>query len=62
MIVEPDADFAEAVPLLAKGGFCHAGQVCVPVQQVYVHESVVSNFADALVKGCKAHEGGKAFG
>ena len=50
VIVEPDADFAEAVPLLAKGGFYHAGQVCVSVQRVYVHESVVSDFADALTR------------
>jgi len=50
VIVEPDADFSDAVPLLAKGGFYHAGQVCVSVQRIYVHDSIVSNFADSLVK------------
>ena len=49
VIVEPDADFSDAVPLLAKGGFYHAGQVCVSVQRVYVHDSIVSRFADSLV-------------
>ncbi len=41
VIVEPDADMAGMIPALMKGGFYHAGQVCVSVQRVYVHESVV---------------------
>lgn len=48
VIVEPDADFSDAVPLLAKGGLYHAGQVCVSVQRVYVHDSVISGVAAAL--------------
>jgi len=33
---------------LTKGGFYHAGQVCVSVQRVYVHESHAEDFAQAL--------------
>jgi acyl-CoA reductase-like NAD-dependent aldehyde dehydrogenase len=33
---------------LTKGGFYHAGQVCVSVQRVYVHESRAADFAQAL--------------
>jgi len=33
---------------LTKGGFYHAGQVCVSVQRVYVHESHAESFAQAL--------------
>lgn len=50
VIVEPDADFSDAVPLLAKGGIYHAGQVCVSVQRVYVHASVVTRVADAMAE------------
>ncbi len=50
VIVDHDADLEDALPLLAKGGFYHAGQVCVSVQKVFVHESLV----DAVSKGLVA--------
>ncbi len=50
VIVEKDADFEEMIPLLAKGGFYHAGQVCVSVQRVFAHESIVDNLANELAK------------
>ena len=34
VIVSDDADLDDALPLLAKGGLYHAGQVCVSVQRV----------------------------
>lgn len=48
VIVAADADLAQAVPALAKGGFYHAGQVCVSVQRVFAHRSVVAELAQAL--------------
>lgn len=45
VIVEKDADFNEMLPSLLKGGFYHAGQVCVSVQRVFVHESICKKFA-----------------
>ena len=30
----------ELIPALVKGGFYHAGQVCVSVQRIYVHEDI----------------------
>jgi acyl-CoA reductase-like NAD-dependent aldehyde dehydrogenase len=50
VIVDHDADIQDALPLLAKGGFYHAGQVCVSVQKVFVHESLVDSFSKELVK------------
>ena len=47
VIMDAEADVKEALPLLAKGGFYHAGQVCVSVQRVFAHESIV----DAVAKG-----------
>ena len=49
VIVTEDADIDDMLPLLAKGGFYHAGQVCVSVQRVYVHESLFDKVADGLV-------------
>ena len=49
VIMEPDADIDDALPLLAKGGFYHAGQVCVSVQRIFVHEDIVESFSSKLV-------------
>lgn len=54
VIVHQDADLDEAVPLLAKGGFYHAGQVCVSVQRVYVHEAIADALASRLSAAAKA--------
>jgi len=48
VVVAKDADLADAIPLLAKGGFYHAGQVCVSVQRVFVHESLAQTVAEQL--------------
>lgn len=53
VIVAADADLADAVPLLLKGGFYHAGQVCVSVQRVFVDQSIVEDVAAQLAKGAK---------
>jgi len=58
VIVEPDADIDDAVSLLAKGAFYHAGQVCVSVQRVFVHESIQEEFASKLVSKAKATQVG----
>ncbi|NOY47461.1 MAG: aldehyde dehydrogenase family protein [Chlorobi bacterium] len=50
VIVEKDADFTEMLPSLLKGGFYHAGQVCVSVQRVFVEESICENVANQLAK------------
>lgn len=50
VIVEPDAELKEMLPLLAKGGFYHAGQVCVSVQRVFAHESLCDAVAEGLAE------------
>jgi acyl-CoA reductase-like NAD-dependent aldehyde dehydrogenase len=50
VIVTEDANLEDCVPALAKGGFYHAGQVCVSVQRIYVHESIVDKFTDHMVQ------------
>lgn len=46
VIVESDADFTEMIPALVKGGFYHAGQVCVSVQRVYVNQKISDRFIE----------------
>ena len=48
VIVEKDANILEMLPALAKGGFYHAGQVCVSVQRVFVQESIFNKVAEGL--------------
>jgi acyl-CoA reductase-like NAD-dependent aldehyde dehydrogenase len=48
VIVDEHADIKDALPLLAKGGFYHAGQVCVSVQKIYVHQSKFEEVASGL--------------
>ncbi len=58
VIVEADADLADALPLLAKGAFYHAGQVCVSVQRVFAHRSIARQVAEGLAaEGAKMHVG-----
>jgi len=48
VIVTEDADPDVVVPSLAKGGFYHAGQVCVSVQRVFAHASIARKLAERL--------------
>ena len=52
-IVEPDADIEVAASKLAAGAFAYAGQSCISVQRIFVHESIVARFTDALVAAAK---------
>jgi acyl-CoA reductase-like NAD-dependent aldehyde dehydrogenase len=48
VIVADDADFDQMLPLLVKGGYYHAGQVCVSVQRIFVANAVKDDFVDGL--------------
>ena len=48
VIVDASADLDELIPAIAKGGFYHAGQVCVSVQRVYVPEELLGEVANRL--------------
>lgn len=51
--IAEDADVDDMLPLLAKGGFYHAGQVCVSVQRVFVHESLFDQVSHGLLNMVK---------
>ncbi len=50
VIVAADADLNEALPLIAKGGFYHAGQVCVSVQRVFAHQEIAEEVAERIAE------------
>jgi acyl-CoA reductase-like NAD-dependent aldehyde dehydrogenase len=52
-IVCEDADIQHAAPLLVRGGYRKAGQVCVSVQRVYAHRSIASKLATAMANEMK---------
>lgn len=51
VIVDESADLAMTVNSLLKGGFYHAGQVCVSVQRVYAQANICENLANLLATG-----------
>ena len=48
VIIADDADLDDAIPLIAKAGFYHAGQVCVSVQRVYAPATMAGQVAYGL--------------
>ena len=54
VIVDEDADLDFAVGRVKFGAFAYAGQVCISVQRVFIHERVYDRFRDALVEQSRA--------
>ncbi|MGH2934473.1 MAG: aldehyde dehydrogenase family protein [Gaiellaceae bacterium] len=54
VIVHEDADVAYAAERVAWGGFAYAGQTCISVQRVLVHQRVYDAFVAELVRRVEA--------
>ena len=50
VIFDDTADLDKSLPLLVKGGYYHAGQVCVSVQRIYVPENRVNEFSAKMTE------------
>ena len=48
VIIAADADLDDVLPVLTKGGFYHAGQVCVSVQRIFAHSSIARDVATRI--------------
>jgi acyl-CoA reductase-like NAD-dependent aldehyde dehydrogenase len=57
-IVHDDADVELAAARCAVGGFSYAGQSCISVQRIFVHENVFDRFLSALVSKVKTLKSG----
>lgn len=49
VIVEPDTDLRDALPRIVAGAFGYAGQSCISVQRIFLHESIAAEAMRQLV-------------
>jgi acyl-CoA reductase-like NAD-dependent aldehyde dehydrogenase len=54
IIIEPDGDWQTAADKIAAAGYSHAGQSCISVQRVLVHDSIADDFTARLVEAVAA--------
>jgi succinate-semialdehyde dehydrogenase/glutarate-semialdehyde dehydrogenase len=54
MLVLADADLDDAVPGAVRGCFTSAGQLCVSIERIYVHESIHARFLAGFVEATRA--------
>ncbi|MEW4429847.1 aldehyde dehydrogenase family protein [Paenibacillus pabuli] len=52
-VVHQDADLDKAAALISQKSFNNAGQVCISVQRIYVHEHVYESFLAKLIENTK---------
>ncbi len=52
-IVDADADLKDAAARIAIGAFAHAGQVCISVQRLLVHQDIYQAFKEIFLKAVK---------
>lgn len=50
VIVDKSADLEKIIEPIVKGGYYHAGQVCVSVQRIFVHQSIRDAFVEKLAQ------------
>ena len=53
VIIDETADLEATLGPLLKGGYYHAGQVCVSVQRVFIHHSKREEFVEKFKEGVK---------
>jgi acyl-CoA reductase-like NAD-dependent aldehyde dehydrogenase len=49
VIVDETADFERSLRQTATGAFAYAGQVCISVQRVYIHENIFDRWRDRFI-------------
>lgn len=53
-IIDQSADLDKVIEPIVKGGFYHAGQVCVSTQRIFVHAEIADAFTQKLVARVEA--------
>ncbi|MBA2278756.1 MAG: aldehyde dehydrogenase family protein [Chloroflexia bacterium] len=53
VLIDDDADVDFAVSRIRVGAFAYAGQVCISVQRVFIHESIYDRVRDQIVETAK---------
>ncbi|MBM3297297.1 MAG: aldehyde dehydrogenase family protein [Candidatus Aminicenantes bacterium] len=53
VVVEPDADLEFALPRIVTGAFSYAGQICISIQRIFLHEKIYERFMDDFLQRTK---------
>ena len=53
VIVDESADFEHSLKQTTSGAFAYAGQVCISVQRVYIHEKLFDEWTERFVENAK---------
>jgi len=53
VIVDESADFERSLKQTTSGAFAYAGQVCISVQRVYIHEKIFDKWTEKFVENAK---------
>lgn len=53
LIIEPDVALDKIIPRCVEGAFSYAGQVCISLQRVYVHEAIYEEFCKRFIERAK---------
>jgi acyl-CoA reductase-like NAD-dependent aldehyde dehydrogenase len=61
VIIEPDADLKMLLPRCVTGSFSHSGQVCISVQNIYLHEQIADDFTGRFIDATRALKIGHPF-
>ncbi|MCW2776372.1 MAG: aldehyde dehydrogenase [Frankiales bacterium] len=62
MIVDEDADVEAAATGALWGGMSNAGQTCIGIERVYVHEKVYDSFVQKLTEKARKVTAGESYG
>ncbi|MDQ0219296.1 aldehyde dehydrogenase family protein [Peribacillus cavernae] len=50
LIIEPDVPIEKIISRCVEGAFSYAGQVCISLQRIYVHESIYKEFCNRFIE------------
>jgi glyceraldehyde-3-phosphate dehydrogenase (NADP+) len=53
VIIHEDADLELALTRCLRGAFAYAGQVCISIQRIYIHEKIYQPFISQFLEGVK---------
>jgi acyl-CoA reductase-like NAD-dependent aldehyde dehydrogenase len=53
VVVEPDANLDFAIPRTVLGAYSYAGQVCISIQRIFLHEKIYDRFMGDFIDAAK---------
>ncbi|RLE04287.1 MAG: aldehyde dehydrogenase [Candidatus Aminicenantes bacterium] len=53
VVIEPDADLEYAISRCLLGAFAYAGQICISIQRIFLHEKIYDRFLNEFIAQTK---------